>query len=233
MQGLLPGLTPPADEKLPREESAFPYPQAGRLHEAIPAAIGDETKCSAFLLGLARRFLRGQELLWIREDQFALEHGEVYAPGLSLFGLDPRALLLVKAPKQMEALWAAEQGLRRANAIVLLEIGQGRALDLTVTRRLALACEANSSTAFLLRGDIVLTPRMPSAAWTRWRISRARSHTSFPDELSPLALRATLLRHRGGHQDSQYFLEWKSDEYTFAIQTMGSDLATPALHRSA
>jgi protein ImuA len=236
MQALLTRLPPAAASRLPNtgqpSDSArlFPFPAPGHLHEAIPAAPGDETKASAFLAGIARKLSPpGGVILWIQEDDFGAEHGELYAPGLTGFGFDPRDVIFVRARRRMDALWAAEQGLKRNGTIILLEIGaRGKALDLTLTRRLALAANANNSTALFVRGDLVGTPRMPSAAWTRWQVARAPARNPYAGELSALALTATLTRHRGGSPGAQFFMEWISDERAFHTQALGSDLATPA-----
>jgi protein ImuA len=205
-------------------------PACGHLHEAIPAAPGDEAKASAFLAGIARKLSPpGGAILWIQEEQFGAEHGELYAPGLAGFGFDPANVIFVCARKRLDALWAAEQGLKRNGTIVLIEIGaRGKALDLTLTRRLALAAKSNNSTALLVRGDLIATPRSPSAAWTRWQIARAPARNPHVGELGALAMTATLARHRERPAGTRFFLEWLNDERAFHTQALGSDLATPA-----
>lgn len=236
MQALLTNLSP-ADASPPSgngeahdSTKIFPFPSPGHLHEAIPAAPGDETKASAFLAGIARQLSPpGGVLLWVAEAAFGAEHGELYTPGLASFGFDPGNVILVRARTRLDALWAAEQGLKRQGTIVLLELGtRGKPLDLTLTRRLALAAKAEGSTALLVRGDLASTPRSPSAAWTRWQIARASARNPHAGELSALAMTATLARHREGPAGRKFFLEWLSDERAFHIEALGSDLAAPA-----
>ena len=234
MQALLTRLPPAAAShsgetgQPPESAKLFPFPQPGHLHEAIPASPGDEAKAAAFLAGIARQLSPpGGVLLWIEEEGF--EHGELYAPGLASFGIEPAHVIFVRARKRMDALWAAEQGLKRQGTIVLLELSaRGKALDLTLTRRLALAAKADGSTALLLRGDLVHAPRTPSAAWTRWQIARAPARNPHVGELSALALTATLSRHRERPAGQRFFMEWISDERAFHIEALGSDLAAPA-----
>ncbi|MFZ1988727.1 MAG: hypothetical protein WAW96_03050 [Alphaproteobacteria bacterium] len=236
MQALLPRL-PPAAASLscetgqpPESAKLFPFPQPGHLHEAIPASPGDEAKAAAFLAGIARQLSPpGGVLLWIEEEGFSTEHGELYAPGLPGFGFNPADVILVRARKRMDALWAAEQGLKRQGTIVLVELGgRGKALDLTLTRRLALAAKAEGSTALLVRGDLASMPRLPSAAWTRWQIARAPARNPHAGELSALALTAMLARHRKRPAGQRFFMEWISDERAFHIEALGGDLAAPA-----
>jgi len=234
MQALLTRLSP-ADASRPDEtgqhpDSAklFPYPEPGHLHEAIPVSPGDEVKATAFLVGIVRKLSpSGGVILWIEEGGF--EHGELYTPGLASFGIDPASVILVQARKRLDALWAAEQGLKRQGTVVLLELGaRGKTLDLTLTRRLALAAKAEGSTALLVRGDLVHAPRTPSAAWTRWQIARAPACNPHVGELSALAMTATLTRHREHAAGQRFFMEWISDERAFHIEALGGDLAAPA-----
>lgn len=220
-------LCAPAAPPAPAAEG-FPGLDAGKLHEAVPE-LGAETAVLAFLMGASAP---GAGLLWVREDAAAFEQGEPYAPGLSGTGLECKSIVLVRAAKRLDALWAAEEGLKRPGLRVLLELGaRGKPLDLTATRRLSLAAENTGATALVLRGDAArLAP--PSAAWTRWRIAAAPSLSAHRDEIGAPALLARLTRHRGGLRPQQFILEWTGHGYR-AIEsadgeTMGGDLA-PAL----
>lgn len=209
--------------------------EPGRLHEAIPARPGAEVAALGFLAGLVRQWpakALPQSILWVREQSAAAETGELYAPGLHAFGLDPASLILVHARKREDALWAAEQGLRVETTIVLLELsGRDKPIDLTATRRFALASEKCRSTAFILRGDIIKAPATPSAAWTRWRIAPAASASGAFDEVGAAALEAILLRHRAGPAGARFALHWNADDYVFVSQKVGGDLAAPLVDR--
>lgn len=218
--------------------AALPRLSAGRVHEAFPA-WGGEGAALLFLLGAS---VPAGQTVWVREAAASAEHGELYAPGLSALA-DPASVLLVRAQKRVEALWAAEEALKRPGARVLLELGaRGKPIDLTATRRLSLVAEAHGASALLLRGDCgrpeFMRAAPTSSAWTRWRIAPAPSHTLHRDEIGAPALTAELMRHRGGVRPRTLDLEWSDDGFriaqsrraanTNANEALGGDLA-PAL----
>ncbi len=216
---------------LPRQTALNGLVEPGRLHEAIPARTGAEPAALGFLLGLAQQW-SGRSLFWVREQTAAAETGELYGPGLQAFGLDPAHCILVDVRKRMDALWAAEQGLRVENLTVLLELsGRDKPIDLTGTRRLTLACEKSGATALILRGDIVKAPTTPSAAWTRWAIMPAPSMSSVFDEVGASSLSATLLRHRAGPAGARFDIDWNDHVFTATRKALGSDLAAPTFDR--
>jgi protein ImuA len=117
---------------------------------------------------------------------------------------------VVRARKREEALWAAEQGLSAAGAVVICALGaRGRGLDLKATRRLLLFAERNRSRCLLLRPE-----GEASAAWTRWRVAPAAS-AGEGRELGPPAYRATLVRNRAGAAGQTFLLDWNADECAF------------------
>jgi protein ImuA len=162
---------------------------AGALHEVI---AGDASAAAtAFALTLAASLIaahgegRGRKgpaaFLWC-------VNGDVpYGPGLGAFGIDDRRLLVVRGRNDRDVLWAAEEGLgERALAAVFAEI---HVLDLTASRRLALAARKSGVTAFALRpfgfagqspaatGEAGFAGQSPAAtaALTRWRVRSAQS----------------------------------------------------------
>ena len=92
-----------------------------------------------------------------------------YGPGLSRFGLPVERLILVRASRPAELLWAMEEGLRSGRFAAVL--GEGIAPDLTATRRLQLAAEAGGATALLAFPASERRSLRLSAATTRWRIA--------------------------------------------------------------
>jgi len=211
---------------------------AGRLHEALPARGGE----AAALLFLLTAAPAGEgALVWVQEAGAARESGALYAPGLASIGYDPARLILVVARKRIEALWAAEEALKRPQARVLIELAPGgRAPDLTATRRLALAAETFNATALLLRADLTLENTAPSAAWTRWSIAPAPSHCAYRDEVGAPAFVAHRFRCRAGGRAQSFHLEFADGALrvltheTFAReagQTLGGALAAPAVDR--
>ena len=153
----------------------------GALHEVCAASPGSGVAFAAILLARC-----GGQVLWIATEQ---ESNLVWPPGLIPFGLAPERLILARAARWPEALWAMEEALRcPALGGAVLMAGAGQGLDLTATRRLHLAAEAGGIFGLLLRPDGAAGA---SAARTRWHIAPLSS-TDAP------RWRLTLLRQRGG-----------------------------------
>ena len=179
---------------------------------------GSATAFAAALAGRAQRLHR-PSVVWIAPR--IAQRESLYAPGLAAFGLDPSALIVVRAPSQgrngaAQALWAMEEALRTpAVGAVCAEID---AVDLTASRRLQLAAEAGGTFGLLLRGTINSAGNSagngavpPRASMTRWRVSAAPSGPAWPASL-PGATRwqVELLRARGG-RPHHWLLEWRHD----------------------
>ena len=97
-----------------------------------------------------------------------------YGPGLDLFGLPLRQLLILRVSRPLDLLWAFEEALKsRALAAVLAELPEdGSAADLTATRRLTLAARAGGGLGLLLRHR---PSPLATAAMTRWQVAAAVS----------------------------------------------------------
>jgi protein ImuA len=177
----------------------------GALHEILGAG-GDEEDgalAAAFAAGILGRLTTressagdGGTVLW------CLPRPDLHGPGLAAHGLDPARLVLVRAARDSEILWAMEEGLRAPGiAAVVGEVGT---LPAVASRRLQLAAERSGITAFLLRrwrdgGQAVRERNLPNAAVTRWRVAVLPSQPS-PGELGVgrPRWRVELLRCRGG-----------------------------------
>jgi protein ImuA len=144
----------------------------GALHEIL-GADGDEEDCAlaaAFAAGLIARLVAnaGGIILWCSARP------DLYGPGLAAHGLDPSRLVLVRAARDAEILWAIEEGLAASGvAAVVGEIGT---LPNVASRRLQLAAERSGVTAFALRRwrnacQATRERNLPNAAATRWRIT--------------------------------------------------------------
>lgn len=179
-------------------DSALPWgglPRAA-LHEILAAEPGAAAGFAA--LALARA---GGTVLWIAPEP------DAWPPGLARFGLSPAALVLVRATRLQDALWAMEETLRcTAVGAALLVAGT---LDLTAARRLQLAAEAGGVLGLLLRPDE--DNAAPTAALTRWRIGAARSDSQSPHALGDPAWSLDLLRCRGGRPAS-WRAAWHGDQ---------------------
>jgi protein ImuA len=174
----------------------------GALHE-IMGMSGDEEDgalAAAFAAGIVGRLGMGGAVLW------CLPRADLYGPGLAGCGLDPGRLVVVRAARDAEILWAMEEGLRAPGLVAV--IGEVGALPPVTSRRLQLAAEGSGITAFLLRrwrnaGVAARERHLPNAAATRWRISALPSVPAAGEPgVGPPRWRIELLRCRGGEPGS-------------------------------
>jgi protein ImuA len=172
----------------------------GALHEILGVG-GDEEDgavAAAFAAGVLGRLVMARDglVLW------CLPRPDLYGPGLAVHGLDPGRLVLVRASRDAEILWAMEEGLRTPGIVAV--VGEVGALPAVASRRLQLAAERSGATAFLLRrwregGRAARERALPNAAMTRWRIAAlpSRPVRDEPGVGHP-RWRIELLRCRGG-----------------------------------
>ncbi len=133
---------------------------------------------------------------------WCLPRPDLYGPGLAAHGLDPGRVVLVRASRDAEILWAMEEGLRAPGIVAV--VGEIGSLPIVASRRLQLAAERSGITAFLLRrwregGQAARERALPNAAVTRWRIATlpSRPVRDEPGVGRPW-WRVELLRCRGG-----------------------------------
>ncbi len=190
------------------------------LHEIGPAGAGFEAAALGFTLALAASWAGSAGIFWTGEDATFAEEGAPYPVGLGQYGLALDQLIVARAKKREDALWAAEQALVATGAVVICGLGaQGKPLDLKASRRLLLLAERYSSRCLLLMPE-----NGPSAAWTRWRVASAESNAE-PDELGPPAFRAELTRNRGGSFGSSFIVDWNAHERSFVERALARDLS--------
>lgn len=212
------GVVPLGDTRL--DQTLGGGLRADGLHEFQAAETADAAAALGFALLIARlrQGLDGRPLIWARQDD-AL--GLPYGPGLVELGLDPDTVTLLLLADGKALLRAALDSVRDGGAAaVLLELhGKQPLLDLTATRRLALA-GADSETMVLIARSVVHTASAPtgSAAHTRWRIAAAPSRPLPADAPGFPAFALTLLRHRGGREGLALTLEWNRDTVSFREQ---------------
>jgi protein ImuA len=184
----------------------------GRVHELFGAP--EEGAAAGFALILGRLAAGEAPLLWLRTAAAQRAGGVVFGPGLAALGVAPENLLLGTMADDAMLLRAAVDGLRCAGLGALVVELHGRAplLDLTASRRLALAAETSGVTAFLLRvgGDPV-----PSAAETRWRVMSAPSVPLPGNAPGMSAFMLHLLRRRSGPDGLCWRLVWDSGRAMF------------------
>ncbi len=144
----------------------------GAVHE-IMGTGGDEEDgalAAAFAAGILGRLAAKAEglVLW------CLARPDLHGPGLAAHGLDPARLVLVRARRDADILWAMEEGLRAPGFTAV--VGEVGTLAAVASRRLQLAAEHSGVIAFLLRrwrdgGEASRQRNLPNAAATRWRIA--------------------------------------------------------------
>ncbi len=188
------------------------------LHEV--AAADESAAATGFCAAvLARLTGKHGTVVWCRRG------AGLYGPGLAALGLDSARLIIVRARREADVLWAMEEGLRsRAPAAVLGETAGGGPIAL---RRLQLAAETGGVPSILLRPPGA--PFVPGPALTRWRIGSAHPTAARPPEaagtgttaagrVSLLRLRwqVELQRCRGGVPAS-WLLEWCDETGGFVV----------------
>lgn len=185
----------------------------GRLHELF-GGIEDEGAAAGLTLILARQVAGDAPLLWLRTAAAGRVGGMPYGPGLAALGVAPEQLVIGVMADDAMLLRAAVDALRcpALGALVIELRGKAPLLDLTASRRLALAAEGSGVTALMLRldGDPV-----PSAADTRWRVTAAPSVPLPGNGPGMSAFDLALVRRRAGRDGLRWRLVWDSGRAMF------------------
>lgn len=184
----------------------------GRLHEVFAAEPDDAGSAAGFASMLAQ--MLGGGIIWLREERVERQAGGLHAPGLREIGIDPARLILGLLPDPLAVLRAAADVVRCPEAgVAVVELWRNpRQLDLTASRRLALAAETSGVTVLLLR---VSALPAPSTAHTRWAV---RSAPSLPLEANAPghpAMEVELLRQRGRPAGGVWQVEWDREQTIF------------------
>lgn len=213
------------------------------LHEVRAAEPRHAVAAAGFGLGLACLARGGDPdpLVWVLETRAEAEIGALYGPGLQAWGLDPAAVLLVRAARPEALLAAGEEALRSgsAGAVLMTAWGDGRAFSLTASRRLALAAEAGGRAGLLVRAGLPAgAPDGTSAAETRWHLRPAPSTAPPPLSLAARApgrpaFRAALFRSRAGIAPAEWIMEWDRAARAFVAPTPSGGLVSLPADRPA
>lgn len=186
------------------------------LHEFYAAGAKEIPALSGFALLLAamRQRQQGRGLIWAREGKAARQSGHPYGPGLAELGIDTGGMTLLALPDAKAVLRAALDAARDAavSAVVVELGGRQPLLDLTATRRFALAAAENDTMVLLSRGQ---AKPVPSAAHTRWRVAAAPSRALEAHAPGAPAFALDLLRQRGGRDGLTIIMEWDRDTAAF------------------
>ncbi len=233
----------------------------GQLHEIFAGGAGEEGLRGTTAASMARASAEGAAgsspggfaamlcallarpggtIFWLRENAAEARGGCLHAPGLRDLGVDPARLVLGVMEDALALLRVAAEVVRCPTIdIAVIELWKNpRALDLTATRRLAVAAEKSGTTALLLRAEAL---PVPSAAHTRWSVAPAA--TQPPEARAPgqPVLEVKLLRQRGGSAGQQWRVEWNRDQAQFCDPALsgavvplsfGRPLAPPGWRRA-
>jgi protein ImuA len=189
------------------------------LHEVFAGQEEDVGAAAAFTLILA---LRGghatKPILWVRDDRVEKRAGRIYGPGLTELGADPSRFIIVHTPDELATLRAGADSVKcgAVGAVVIEPYGKACLLDLTTTRRLALAAASSGVLTLLLR---VGAEPSASAAQTRWSVTTAPSAPLAANAPGHAFLNVSLLRHRSGVAGFEAFLEWNREQKICVSQT--------------
>ena len=203
----------------------------GHLHELFAREADAAASATGFAAMLACRLdghggvNEGADggIVWLREEWAERQSGRLHPPGLVEIGLDPARLILGVLPDPLALLRAAADVVRCAGvAAAVIELWQSpRILDLTATRRLALAAEASGVTALLLR---IAAEPAPSAARTRWAVRPAASIPLAANAPGQPLIEVELLRQRGRSELGVWRVEWNREQAIF----LDADESAPA-----
>lgn len=205
----------------------------GRVHEIFPAEDDDAASAAGFAMALATGMATGMAapagtLMWLRGARAARLGGVLQAEGWAQLGGMPGQAVLGVIGDGLTLLRTAVDALRCAalGALIVETVGAMRELDLTASRRLALAAEKSGVSLLLLRHD---ARPVPSAAQTRWQVAAAPSQALPGNAPGRPAFDVTLLRQRSGPSGRDWRLEWDRDRRIFHEAALpGAVVSLPA-----
>ena len=204
----------------------------GRVHELFAPSGDDSASATGLAAMLALRTVgRHFPIFWLRTDEAERFGGRLHGHGLVELGGDPDSLVLGVAPDNKALLKAAADAARcpGLSALIVECHGQCPALDLTASRRLALAAEQSGVTLFLLR---LKAQPVPSAADTRWMVGSAPSQLLEAGAPGPPMFEIVLLRRRAGPAGMRWRLEWHRDRLVFAKPALSGAMVSLPSGRS-
>ena len=188
--------------------------EPGALHELFAATSDDTSTTVGFAALLALRCAADKPLFWVRDDRVERDAGRVYAPGLAELGSAIHGMTVITAQDTVSILRAAADiaACSAAGVVIIEPWARAPELDLTASRRLALAAARSGVMTLIVRAG---AEPAPSAAQTRWRVGSAPSRAFAAGAPGLPAFDISLLRHRGGIAGFDTRVEWDCDQRTF------------------
>jgi protein ImuA len=183
-------------------EAAFPnrvFPVAA-VHELVCGSSEQAAAGGGLVTGILSVLMQqGGICVWIGRAR------RLFAPALTVFGVEPHKVIFISLSKDKEALWVMEEALKCPGLkAVVCEV---RELNFKQSQRLQLAVEQSRVTGFVLRNA---TDKLGSTACAaRWRVKPLPSAdlNGLPG-LGFLRWQVELLKVRNG-QSGKWVLEWK------------------------
>lgn len=204
----------------------------GKVHEIYAANPDDAVSAAGFTAMMAMGVSNSKSLIWLRTKRAVRAGGMIYAPGLLESGGTPENWLLVLAEDNKALLRAAVDAARcdGLGAVIIEAWGRMPEMDLTASRRMALAAEKSGVTLFLLRtdGEVV-----PSAAETRWSVASAPSRALAANAPGAPVFDIELLRRRSGPSGMRWRLEWDRDRREFGQAAISGAVVPVPVRRPA
>ena len=188
-------------------EAAFPngiFP-VGYVHEMVCGNAEQAAAGGGFITGILSVLMQqGGVCVWIGRAK------RLFAPALTVFGVEPHNVIFISLVKDKDALWVMEEALKCSGlTAVVCELQN---LDFKQSRRLQLAVEQSRVTGFVLRNA---TDKLGSTACAaRWRVKPVPSTdlNGLPG-LGFLRWQVELLKVRNG-QPGSWVLEWQNGSFT-------------------
>lgn len=209
----------------------------GCVHELYAAEAADGAAAAGFAMALAIGMTAGggnggRAVLWLRSHRAASLGGVFQGNGWAELGGAPGDGLLGVMPGTPELLRAAADALRCSalGAVVVEGWGRMSELDLTASRRLALAARKSGVPLFLLRIDAAPAP---SAAQTRWHVCAAPSQALPGHSPGRPTFDITLLRQRSGPCGQSWRLEWDRARRIFREPALSGAVVSVPVHGPA
>jgi len=186
---------------IPALDVLVPEGLGAGLHMVETGGLSGDAAASGLVVSFVIHLCSdSMQALWVCQDFVQRESGRLYGPGLADLAMSPASLIIARARRPRDVLWAMEEGLQSgAVRAVVGEMRNAAAhLDLTATRRLSLQSEKAGIPVFLVVDGN--EPQGATAAKTRWRVSSRPTHVAgnARDALDRPAWSVDLIKNKKG-----------------------------------